>query len=52
MHHDDRNVHRHGFRFHNRDLSRQTFNALPFIRWLAIVLAALFALGLLGVHPS
>lgn len=52
MHHKDHNVHRCGFRFDNRDLSRHTFNALPFIRWLAVVLAALFALGLFGVHPS
>lgn len=52
MHHKDRNIHRHGFRFDaSRDLSRRTFNALPFIRWLAVVLAALLALGLLGVRP-
>lgn len=52
MHHQDRNVHRRGFRFDTRDLSRRTLNALPCIRWLAVMLAALLALGLLGVHPS
>lgn len=51
MHHQDRNVHRHGFRFDRRDLSGKTFNALPMLRVLAAVMAVLLVLGLIGVHP-